>query len=247
MQGKLQDMSVADLIQHNCLDGKTARLLLKHGKQQASVYFENGEVVHAVSGDTEGKEVIFEILGWNDGSFQLDAGETPPKRTITQKWTGLLLEGAQRLDEAAAETEKTPSTQKKPNPSRKEDSSMAKTKGERLAEALDELLTQSSDIEGAAVVGHDGLVYAANVPMRDLDDELVGAISAAVLGMSRRGVTQLKRGKYARTLIQGDDGNIIVAEINDETLLVGLTPKGINLGMAFVEIRTMTEALRDIL
>ena len=65
--------------------------------------------------------------------------------------------------------------------------------------------------------------------------------------MSRRGVSQLKRGNYNRTLIQGDDGNIIVANINDEALLVGLTPKGINLGMAFLEIRNMVEALQDIL
>jgi predicted regulator of Ras-like GTPase activity (Roadblock/LC7/MglB family) len=277
MQGKLNDMSVADLIQHNCLDGKTARLSLKSDHQQATVYFDSGEIVHAVSGSLEGEEVIYHILEWDNGTFQLDAGKKPPRTTIDQGWTSLLLEGARRLDEqATAETRphcpvcgafldqegqcKNPrcsrfvsnpnrsATHQKNNTSnRKEKTKMAKTRGQSLADALSELLTESSDIEGAAIVGHDGLVYAANVPMRDLDDEMVGAISAAVLGMSRRGTTQLKRGAFTRTLIQGEDGNIIVSEINDETLLVGLTPKNVNLGMAFMEIRTMTENLHDIL
>jgi len=124
---------------------------------------------------------------------------------------------------------------------------VAKTKGQILNDALAELLSDSTDIEGAAIVGTDGLVYAADVPIRDINEEMVGAISAAVLNMSRRGVNQLKRGEFTRTMIQGTLGNLIVAEINEETLLVGLTRKSVNLGMAFMEIRTMTEALGELL
>lgn len=124
---------------------------------------------------------------------------------------------------------------------------MAKKKSEILADTLAELLQESSDIDGAAVVGTDGLVYSANVPQRALDENMVGASSAAVLGLSKRSVDQLKRGSFKQSLIQGDDGNIIVADLTDSTLLVGLTPKSVNLGMAFAEIRTMTERLREIL
>jgi predicted regulator of Ras-like GTPase activity (Roadblock/LC7/MglB family) len=76
---------------------------------------------------------------------------------------------------------------------------------------------------------------------------MVGASSAAVLGLSKRSVGQLKRGDFKQTLIQGDDGNIIVAGVNSETLLIGLTPTNINLGMAFAEVRTMQERLQEIL
>lgn len=123
---------------------------------------------------------------------------------------------------------------------------MAK-KSELLADALTSLLAESSDIEGAAVVGTDGLVYSANVPQRALDESMVGASSAAVLGLSKRSVMQLKRGEFAQTLIQGDQGNIIVAGINDDTLFVGLTPHNVNLGMAFAETRNILARLRDIL
>ena len=122
-----------------------------------------------------------------------------------------------------------------------------KKRSEKLADALVELLRESSDIDGAAVVGVDGLVYSANVPQKALDEEMVGATSAAILGLSKRSVGQLKRGGFKQALIQGDDGNIIVTSLNDETLLIGLTPNNVNLGMAFAETRNMIDTLSSIL
>jgi predicted regulator of Ras-like GTPase activity (Roadblock/LC7/MglB family) len=124
---------------------------------------------------------------------------------------------------------------------------MAKKKSEVLADALAQLLQESADIDGAAVVGIDGLVYSANVSQRALDESMVGATSAAVFGLSKRSGEQLKRGTFKQTLIQGDDGNIIVAGLNSETLFVGLTPSNVNLGMVFAEVRTIISGLIEIL
>lgn len=240
MQGDLQDMAVADLIQHNCQDHKTARLVIEHDGQQAALYFHQGAVHHAALGNLQGEEVVYEILGWQTGQFTLEMDLEPPEVTINRSWSGLLLTGAQRLDEANLSTQSSDTLTQ-------EETIMAKKKSEVLADALAELLRDSSDIEGVAIVGVDGLVYSANVPQKALDEEMVGATSAAVLGLSKRSANQLKRGGFKQTLIQGDDGNIIVAGINDDTLLIGLTPVNVNLGMAFAEIRTMTATLNDIL
>ena len=121
-----------------------------------------------------------------------------------------------------------------------------KKKSEQIADVLAELIAGSADIEGVAVVGMDGLVYSANIPQKALDVNMVGASSAAILGLSTRSVDQLKRGKFSQTLIQGDAGNVIVTKLNANTLFVGLTPKGINLGMVFAESRAMIEELVDI-
>ncbi len=121
-----------------------------------------------------------------------------------------------------------------------------KKKSEQIADVLTRLLEGSADIEGVAVVGMDGLVYSANIPQKALDVNMVGASSAAILGLSTRSVEQLKRGKFSQTLIQGDGGNIIVTKLNANTVFVGLTPKNINLGMAFAESRAMIEQLVGI-
>ena len=243
MQGNLQDMAVADLIQHNCQDRKTARLIIEHHNQQATLFFNEGAVQHAVLGDTQGEEVIYQILNWQEGQFTLEIGQEPPAVTLDRSWSGLLLEGARRLDE------ETHLSTLDPISLNQEDLPMAarKKKSEVLADTLAELLQESSDIDGVAIIGLDGLVYSANVPHRALDETMVGAASAAIFGLSQRSVNQLKRGNYKQTLIQGDDGNIIVAGVNDETLLVGLTANNINLGMAFAEVRAMTAKLSEIL
>ena len=116
-----------------------------------------------------------------------------------------------------------------------------------MADSLAQLLQESADIQGVAIVGVDGLVYSANVPQKEMNEDMVGATSAAVLGLSKRSTDQLKRGGFKQTLIQGDDGNIIVTTINHETLLVGLTAANVNLGMVFAEMRTMVSTLNGIL
>jgi predicted regulator of Ras-like GTPase activity (Roadblock/LC7/MglB family) len=242
LNGDLRDMTVADLIQHNCQDRKKARLEIQHNGEQATLFFKNGDVLHATLGQLHGEEVIYEILNWQEGHFTLDMNQEAPAITITRSWSGLLLEGARRLDEATIST--TPNS----TSLNQELNTMAvKKRSDILADALAELLQESSDIQGAAIVGVDGLVYSANVPQRAVEEEMVGATSAAILGLSKRSADQLKRGKFKQSLVQGDEGNIIVSSLNEETLFVGLTPSNVNLGMAFAEMRTMVARLSELL
>lgn len=240
LQGNLRDMSVADLIQQFGQDGKTARLTIQHNGDEAILYFQQGKVAHAVWRNMRGEEVVYRTLRWQNGTFSLEMEIEPPDVTIQRSWSGLLLEGARRLDEETIEIEEIFET--------KENPTMAtKKKSDLLAEALTNILAESADIDGVAIVGVDGLVYSANVPNREMDEDIVGAAAAAILGLSKRSTQQLKRGSFTRTLIQGEDGNIIVASLDDETLFIGLTPKNVNLGMAFAEVRDVAARIRQIL
>ncbi len=243
MQGNLQDMAVADLIQHNCQDRKTARLIIEHNDQQATLFFNEGSVQHAALGDTRGEEVIYRILNWQEGRFILEMGLEPPAVTITRSWSGLLLEGAKRLDE------ETQLSTIDSIPLNQENVTMAtrKKKSELLADALAEMLADSSDIEGSAIIGLDGLVYSINVPVGKLDEGLIGAAGAALVGLSKRSVEQMERGDFNQTLVQGSKGNLIVTFIDDQTLLLGLTAANVNIGMAFSETRALVAKLQGIL
>ena len=241
IHGALTDMSVADLIQLNCQDRRTAQLTIEHDDQTAMIWFQNGTLIHANLGSLDGEEAIYRILSWQDGRFDNEIGKETPKMSITRSWTGLLLEGAKRLDEQSAEVSNSMKDQKEVKPM------AAKKKGELLAEALSELLENSSDIDGAAVVGIDGLVYSSNVPVGGLDEALVGAVGAASLGVSKRSIEQLKRGSFMQTLVQADKGNIIVSQVDSDTLFIALTRQGVNLGMVFAEARATVTKLREIL
>lgn len=245
LQGNLSEMSAADLIQHYGQSQKTTQVLIQHQDQEAALFFQQGKVMHATLDGEQGEGAVYRILTWEDGQFTVEVDIEPPAITIDRSWSGVLLEGARRLDEANSIIADIDVDKESQN---KEKQSMAtKRKSDLLAEALQTLIEESADIDGAAVVGVDGLVYSAQVPNRAMDEDMVGAAAAAIMGLSRRSVQQLKRGEFARTLIQGDDGNIIVAGLNEDTLLVGLTAKAVNLGMAFAEVRDITKRLQEIL
>jgi predicted regulator of Ras-like GTPase activity (Roadblock/LC7/MglB family) len=107
MQGKLSDMTVIDLIQHNCMEHKTARLTLTQADESAYVFFDGGNITHATYNDDMGEEVIYQIISWEDGDFFLENGIEAPEVTITNNWSGILLEGARRLDEDGMDTDQT--------------------------------------------------------------------------------------------------------------------------------------------
>ena len=241
LQGSLRDMTVADLIQHTCQDGKTARITIVRDGQQARLYFGDGQLLDAELGPQHGEEVVYALLNWPEGTFTLEPGFPAATRSITRSYTGVLLTGAQRLDETVTQPDDL-------IPIPEEGTQMApKKKSELLADALADLISGSSDIEGAAVVGTDGLVYSINTPTGKVDETLVGAVAAAALGLSKRSVEQLKRGAFMQSLIQGDKGNVILMGLDPQTLLVELTPANVNLGMVFAETREAAAKLREIL
>src|SRR5512136_2878473 len=88
LQGSLQDMSVADLIQHNCQEGRTARIDLRLSADgpTAVLYLDQGQIVHAESQGQTGEEVVYQVLAWGDGTFAVEPGQTSPERTVQRSY-----------------------------------------------------------------------------------------------------------------------------------------------------------------
>jgi len=94
-------MSLASLISINCNEMNQARLLVRHQEREATLFFEDGNIVHASLDSREGADAVYELLTWGEGEFKLEHGVPPPRHTVTTGWSALLLEGVQRIDERA--------------------------------------------------------------------------------------------------------------------------------------------------
>jgi predicted regulator of Ras-like GTPase activity (Roadblock/LC7/MglB family) len=165
MHGTLTDMALPDLIQHNCMEEKTARLILSRGNQTATIYFEKGELTHAEYGKWQGEEAIYQVIGWEDGDFDLEMGISSPKSTITLNWSGVLLEGVRRLDEQMLEPDST--------------WNLANETGiEPMAQKIEDILKEmAGEITGhisSTVVGMDALNIAIYTSEK-VDTDLVSA------------------------------------------------------------------------
>ncbi len=241
LKGNLSDLEIADLIQMTCQAGSRARLTAWRDDDTVQLYFEGGEVVHAEGAALEGAEVVYELLGWETGTFEMEQEVAPPARTISTACSALVMEGMRRFDERRAAAQTDTAQQQK------ETEAMAgETRRDRLAKVLRDLIDSSGDISGVAVVSMDGLIMAADLPST-VEQARVGAVAAAILSLSGRSVGQLKRGDLKQTTIQGSEGHIIISQAGPNAVLVALTGEGVNLGMVFLEVRECANAVAGIL
>ena len=57
---------------------------------------DNGEIVHAVTGATQGSEVFYELMHWTEASSTASKCDTFPDRTIEASTMLLLMEGTRQ-------------------------------------------------------------------------------------------------------------------------------------------------------
>jgi CheY-like chemotaxis protein len=100
IQGRLEEMSVTELMQSLEMGQKSCRLRLRHGGEEAELFFSSGQCKHAHSGVTDGDAVAYQVIGWLDGEFEIDFGATSDRETITLTTTGLLMEAMRLMDES---------------------------------------------------------------------------------------------------------------------------------------------------
>jgi predicted regulator of Ras-like GTPase activity (Roadblock/LC7/MglB family) len=197
MQGDLTDMSVADLIQHACQDGKLARLWLERDGRQAEIYFRSGQVTHAACGELTGEPALFALLEWHFGQFRLDPGVEAGERTIDRSYTGLLLEGARLQDERqSAEGGAGPSIG---GPTR------LGMEGEMSA--VVEALAKVEGVGGVVLVAPDGVVLAHQIQG---DPEKEGAVAAFVGAAAEQVGEAMSLGEFRRAVAALGGGNILV-------------------------------------
>lgn len=122
-----------------------------------------------------------------------------------------------------------------------------KKRSQVLAEHLETLLAESGDINGAAIVGHDGLILASSLALGGHDATRVGAEGAALLGLSKRTLGNLKCGDFEAAILEGKDGWIITMGAGAKAMVLGLTNADVNLGMAMIEMRDIAEDVAGVM
>jgi len=120
-------------------------------------------------------------------------------------------------------------------------------KGKAIENALNDLKMSSSDILGAAVVSLDGLMIASYLPVRNVDPEGVGAMSAALLGLSRKAAEALRLGEFREVYIKSNEGMIHLYAVSSEGVLAVLTRQDANIGMVNLESRRVAKQVGEIL
>ncbi len=110
IQGRLEEMSMIDLMQSLEMGQKSCRLIVRHGGAQGELYFASGQCRDAKIGKVEGDDAVYKVVLWTEGEFEIDfnAANASTKTTTTRNTTGLLMEAMRLMDEANRDTVETP-------------------------------------------------------------------------------------------------------------------------------------------
>lgn len=121
-----------------------------------------------------------------------------------------------------------------------------KLRTEMFQQALGNLNGSTADIEASALISTDGLMIASALP-HGMDEDRIGAMSAALLALGERTARELARGALGRVLIQGERGYVIMSAAGPEAVLTVLAKPNAKLGLIFLDIKRATETLSQLI
>src|ERR1700722_6727127 len=102
IQGRLEEMSMIDLMQSLEMGQKSCRLIVRQNGAQCELYFASGQCRDAKIGSVEGDDAVYRVVLWTAGEFEIDfnAANASSRTTTTRNTTGLLMEAMRLMDEA---------------------------------------------------------------------------------------------------------------------------------------------------
>jgi uncharacterized protein len=116
------------------------------------------------------------------------------------------------------------------------------SRADRLAAALDDFIRSSPDVEAAAVVSFDGLPMASALP-HDLEEDRVGAMSAALLSLGEQAALGLGRGQLNQVFVEGEHGFVFLMSARDQAVLAAIAARTAKIGFMLFEMRRAADRI----
>ena len=123
---------------------------------------------------------------------------------------------------------------------------MASSRSQQLVEELKKLQVSSPDIQASAIVSVDGLIIASALP-RNVEEDRVSAMSAAMLSLGERISHELSRGDLDQVYIRGDNGYVMLMAVGEDAVLTILAGVKAKLGLIFLDIKRTSEAIEKLI
>jgi predicted regulator of Ras-like GTPase activity (Roadblock/LC7/MglB family) len=113
----------------------------------------------------------------------------------------------------------------------------------KLSAVLQDFVSSTSDVQGAALVTPDGLSLSSVLPS-SMDEERVAAMSAAMLSLGERIGSELVRGSIQQIYVDGDKGYGVLTGCGDDAVLLVLANHTAKQGLLMLEIRRAIAELK---
>lgn len=212
LEGNLKMMSLASIVQINCEERNQAQLILNYQGRSGSIFFKDGEMIHAETGVKTGEEAVYELLEWEDGSFQLKMGIEPSLRTIDTPWSGVILEGMRRIDESTAPW----------SPEWDGEDFLQEDQENQVQERIAKAILSTSEVSSAVITTLDGTLIAQENSSDPEGDSELGVVlyeKAKMIG------SYLDGGDLNRVVLSGSKNRFYMQMVDGNLVLLSLTKR----------------------
>lgn len=111
---------------------------------------------------------------------------------------------------------------------------------------LQNFVSGTSDVQGAALVSPDGLPIASSLPA-NMDEERTSAMSAAMLSLGERIGKELARGDVEKIMVEGENGYGILMGCGEDAVLLVLANQSAKQGMLMLDIKRAVGEIKGAL
>lgn len=115
-----------------------------------------------------------------------------------------------------------------------------------LKSVLSDLNGASADVEASAVISTDGLTIASMLSV-GMDEDRVGAMSAAMLSLGDRTAAELSRGELEQVMVKGENGYILLIHAGRDAVLTVIARKEAKLGLVFLDAKRAAVSISELL
>lgn len=115
-----------------------------------------------------------------------------------------------------------------------------------LQDELQNFVSSTSEVQGAALVSPDGLALASVLP-GGMDDERTAAMSASMLSLGERIGRELARGNVERIVVEGEKGYGVLVSCSNDAVLLVLANASVKQGLLFLEIKRAVGKIAPLL
>jgi predicted regulator of Ras-like GTPase activity (Roadblock/LC7/MglB family)/CheY-like chemotaxis protein len=247
--GRAQGLTLPDFLQLIASEERTCTLSVEFGGEQGVFYFTQGELIDAEAGQLQGNDAVRHMASWSQARIDLDPHCAKVAKKVVGSLTELLApEQGQDVPAAAAVPERTQAAvapekvpareqpagasegPKKASAAGTKEGSMATTR-----EILGELAKIPS-IDAVCLVARDGFLLDS-IARSGIDKEMIGAIASSGFGASDSMGRQLDKGTMLISMIEFDQGPVLLAPIGGDAFLVIVADKDANLGMIRLKLK----------
>ena len=109
---------------------------------------------------------------------------------------------------------------------------------------LSALSSESPEMVAAALISVEGLAIASCLP-DSLPEDLMAAMTAAMLALGERIANDLSRGGLRQVIIEGERGFVLLLAVDQNALLTALASEEANLGLLLLDMRRAAADLRQ--